>query len=286
MRKKESENQQALHRRRERDIFFEKCLLSGREFALSLLFPRRCPVCDEILPQQDTAKKIHPSCEVKLIPISGAVCMHCGRPFRKLLRKDSRQSSDIYMDNSNKEFCIECQKQGYVSWQETSSIRMGKALYLYRGAIKESMYRFKYANKQEYATFFAQRAVEIYPNFILACDVIVPVPMYRKKQKKRGYNQAECFARALSLRTGIPMEEKLVQRIRDTVPQKGLNDIERKNNLKNAFQIGKSIVKYNKILLVDDIYTTGSTVETVAKALKHMGIWQIYVLTICIGEDI
>lgn len=262
----------------------------GREWLLSLLFPSRCPVCDEILAPEENEKGIHLSCESRLYPVCGAVCMHCGRPFRKYLRKNPEKPRDEYFDNCSKEFCAECTKRGYVRKDyrmQKSSIRMGMALYVYKGDIKQSMYRFKYSNKREYATFFARKAVETYPDLFVhkAVDAIVPVPMYMPKQKKRGYNQAAVFAKALSEITGIPADIHLIQRIKDTTPQKQLDDLERKNNLKNAFQNEKSIVEYNKVLVVDDIYTTGSTVEAVAEELEHIGIGQIYVLTICIGGE-
>ncbi len=267
----------------------------GREAVAALLFPARCPVCDDILSPEENSIGIHSECESKLYPIYGAVCMHCGRPFRKNLRRYPEKDKDEYFDNSIKEFCQECIKRSYVhgmrqgdyknrSKASASPILMGKALYLYKDEIKQTMYRFKYSNKREYAKFFAQEAVRRYPQLFDA-DAIIPVPMYLPKKRKRGYNQAESFAKALSAITAIPVNTRLIQRIKDTKPQKELNDIERKNNLKNAFQKGKNIVEYNKIVLVDDIYTTGSTVETVAEELKSIGIHQIYVLSICIGGE-
>ena len=116
-------------------------------------------------------------------------------------------------------------------------------------------------------------------------EVIVPVPMYAPKQRKRGYNQATAFAKELSRQTGIPVDEGLVIRVKDTTPQKELDDIERKNNLKSAFQNKKSIVQYSHVLVVDDIYTTGSTVEAVAEELIKIGVRRVYVLSICIGGD-
>ena len=84
------------------------------------------------------------------------------------------------------------------------------------------MYRFKYSNRREYAAYFAQTAVERYSDWILSCgiDVIIPVPMHRKKMRQRGYNQAECFARALSEKTGIRMAKGLVRRVKNTSPLK------------------------------------------------------------------
>ena len=73
-------------------------------------------------------------------------------------------------------------------------------------------------------------------------------------------------------------------RVKDTRPQKELNGRERENNVKNAFQSSDNVVKYKRILIVDDIYTTGSTVEAVAERLKEAGAEQVYVLTACIGS--
>ena len=256
----------------------KKWFEDGREIILSLLFPPRCLVCDEILTPEEKEKGIHLVCESKLYPIKGAVCMHCGRPF----------GQEKSPNESVKEYCAECYRKGYVQkidHRKTSAITQGKSLYLYKGAIKKSLYRLKYANKREYAAFFAKQAVETYSEWLKGIEVIVPVPMYQKKQKQRGYNQAEVFAMELSKRTGIPVDKQCIRRVKNTIPQKGLSDIDRKNNMENAFQRGKNIVKYSHILLVDDIYTTGYTAEAVARELKKQGVCQIYLLSIGIGGD-
>ena len=159
---------------------------------------------------------------------------------------------------------------------------------MYKGAIKQTMYRFKYSNKREYGTFFAELAMEQWGEWLFRCDVdvIVPVPMFRRKQKLRGYNQAEVFGRALAKQLGVPMERNIVIRKKDTRPMKELNDIERENNLRNAFQIARNIVKYKKILLVDDIYTTGSTADEVSRVLLEAGVEKIYFLSICMGQGL
>ena len=234
------------------------------EAVLALVYPPRCPVCDEIVAFEDRGK-VHPECRKKLFYITGAVCMKCGQP----------------VDNARAEFCFDCGKKHH-------HYRQGKGVFLYKGDIKQTMYRFKYSNKREYAAFFAGIAAEQYTEWMqrIGAEVIVPVPMYRRKQKLRGYNQAEIFARELSRRTGIPYRMDLVSRTRDTKPQKNLNDTERKNNLKNAFHVSQDIVKYRYILLVDDIYTTGSTVDAIAQAILQTGVIDIYSLSICIGKGI
>ena len=140
------------------------------------------------------------------------------------------------------------------------------------------MYRFKYSNKREYADFYAKEAVRIYGDWIRRkqIEAIVPVPMYRLKEKGRGYNQAAVFARTLGEKMNLPVEKRMVKRIRNTTPQK--------INLKKAFQLVPNIVKYRKILIVDDIYTTGSTIDAVAEVLLQAGVDEIYFLCISIGE--
>lgn len=228
---------------------------------LDWIFPPRCPVCDCIL---DSGELIHEKCHRKLFFVKEPCCARCGRP----------------VDSDREEYCFDCSKQGLRSFVQ------GKSLFIYKGAIKETMYRFKYSNKREYGNFFASEVVKNYSKWIKQKEIqaIVPVPMYRKKKRIRGYNQAEVFAKALSAQTGIPVETNIVTRVRDTKPLKLLNPEERKNNLKNAFQGINNIVKYDYILLVDDIYTTGSTAEAVSRELLKMGAKEVCLLCICIGE--
>lgn len=282
-------------------MLFSQMVKAGRELICSLLFPPRCLVCDEILSPEDAHKGIHSDCKKKLYPICGSTCMHCGRMLGRYSDYMENKVMEHLEHNSSKEYCVECRNKGYVKassfvvstdklpFENTnkSRITQAKALFLYRGAIKQTMYRFKYNNRREYARFFAQCAMQKYGDWIKKKEiqVIVPVPMYMSKQRKRGYNQAECFAKELSLLTGIPIDNKIIQRIKDTTPQKELSDKERKNNLKNAFQIVKSIVQYSHVLVVDDIYTTGSTAQAVAKELIKRGVRHVYFISICIGGD-
>lgn len=238
------------------------------------MFPPRCLICDGLLSPEEKESGIHNACRGKLYPVTGAVCVHCGRPI----------------DNDSAEYCHDCRRMmrlvGYESPSRENVLTQGKALFLYQGPIKETMYRFKYSNRREYAEFFAEYASAQYGDWIRSkgIEVIVPVPMYRRKERLRGYNQAETFARALSEVTGIPVDTGLVRRIKDTQPQKELSDLERKKNLKSAFQPTENIVQYRQILVVDDIYTTGSTAEAVAQVLKKDETCRIYMMSICIGR--
>ena len=181
--------------------------------------------------------------------------------------------------DEREEFCPDCGKKKHVYTQ-------GKAVFVYEGGIRNSMYRFKYGNKREYAEFYADAAIEKYGTWLkrTEAEVLIPVPMFPRKKRLRGYNQAEVFAQALGRKTGIPVERHLIKRVRNTTPQKELNDLQRRSNLKNAFQLTSDIVKYKKVVLVDDIYTTGSTMDEISKTLKESGVKKIYYICISIGE--
>lgn len=115
-------------------------------------------------------------------------------------------------------------------------------------------------------------------------DVLIPVPLHRKRQRKRGYNQAEIIARELGKRLGIPVDMSAIIRERETTPQKELGQKNRRKNLKKAFRLtGKRLIGKN-ILLIDDIYTTGSTIDAMAEVLMKTGCEKIYFLTISIGQ--
>lgn len=205
-------------------------------------------------------------CETQLTRVKGPFCMRCGKPFGRM--------------RTGKEYCADCAREKHLFTQ-------GRAVFVYRGAVIGAMHRFKYSNRRDYAPVLAREAYRTHADWLarIAPDVIVPVPLYPKRQRARGYNQAELLARELSELSGIPMEAKLLRRVVHTQRQKELSASQRKNNLKNAFQISKKIVQSKKVLLIDDIYTTGSTADAAAAALLCADVQQVYLLCICIGEE-
>lgn len=230
-----------------------------REVA-DILFPRRCPFCDAVI----TAKEgICAACRMKITYTDEPVCKRCGQPVA-----DERQ-----------EYCYDCNRKTHV-------YHAGKAVFTYQGVVKQSLYRFKYANKREYAICYGQEAVRLWGSWILArqIEAVIPIPLHRKRQRMRGYNQAELFAREVGRNLHLPVRTDIVYRSVNTTPQKNLDDQQRKKNLKKAFTISQNIVQLKKVLLVDDIYTTGSTVDAVAQCLKEAGVEEVYVLCISIGR--
>lgn len=239
-----------------RNVFIRR----GLNRLVNLLFPLRCPVCDGIVPSGDG--KICRTCRRKIQYVLEPRCQKCGR-----------QLSD-----DAKFFCTACERMQHI-------FDRGIALYDYQ-SMKRSIYRFKYKKRCEYAAFYAEEIYSRLKNEILRmdADAIIPVPLHKTRQKNRGYNQAELIAVHLSRLTGIPVKNDLVKRIRNTVPQKQLDVSGRQNNLKKAFNIKPNVVKLNKAILIDDIYTTGSTLDAVAKELKCRGVGTVYFISLCIGE--
>ena len=152
----------------------------------------------------------------------------------------------------------------------------------------DSVYRFKYAGRTEYAAFYGKDLYEKKAYWLKALrpDALVPVPIHSSRMRRRGYNQAALIARELSKYSGIPVREHLIRRNLRTQPLKDLSHTERQNNLKRAFKICQNDVKLNTIVIIDDIYTTGSTIDSITKVLKDAGIGKVFFITLTIGRGI
>lgn len=231
-----------------------------RKKLVSLLYPTRCPVCDRIAP---FGKDICPGCEGVFRPVTQPWCMKCGK---KLMSED--------------EYCADCvrRKHHYLR---------ARALYEYE-SVAGAIYRMKYAGRQEYADYFGQKISIHLAEFLkmAAPDALIPVPLHPKRKRMRGYNQAALLARAVSAYTGLPVYENYVKRVKNTEPLKRQNPGERQNNLKKAFNITQNDVKLKSAMIIDDIYTTGSTVDEIARELKAQGVERIYVITLACGAGI
>lgn len=162
----------------------------------------------------------------------------------------------------------------------------GVSLWLHRKPVSTSIYRFKYQNQRVFGSCYAQEIVRGCGAAIRKWepDMIVPVPLHPARKRKRGYNQAEILAREIGGLTGIPVEAGILERVRDTAPQKALSHSKRRKNLQGAFAVRKRLEHGGKILLIDDIYTTGNTISSAAKVLKEAGAGKVYFLTISIGQ--
>lgn len=117
-------------------------------------------------------------------------------------------------------------------------------------------------------------------------EEIIPVPLHRSRQRKRGYNQAQILAEEIGKKLEIPVKKDVVKRIQKTRPQKELGSRERIQNLKGAFGVSRSWIPKKCVLVIDDIYTMGNTIHRVAEVLKKAGVQKVYFLTISIGQGL
>lgn len=225
-----------------------------------LLFPRRCPVCDR--PVKPAGALICGACEGVLHTVREPVCMKCGKE----------------LTDGGQEYCFDCARKRHL-------YDRGISLYRY-GSVRQTIYRFKYAGRREYAAYLGGEMARYMGRQILAWrpDALVPVPLHPKRLKSRGYNQALLLAKELGRQLGIPVPENWLVRVRNTRPQKLLDGKQRQNNLKNAFKIGQNDVKLNVIVVIDDIYTTGSTMDEIAAVCRQNGVRKVYFAALSIGS--
>lgn len=233
---------------------------------LDIIYPVRCPICNEIVIPKGT--KICASCWEKLHYIKEPRCKKCSKPI----------------ELEEKEYCSDCQRKNF-------NFEKGYAVWEYDAVMQHSIANFKYHNKKEYAKFYIQEMVEYYSDCIrkISPDVIVPIPIHRSKYLERGYNQTEILALGIGNKLEIPVLSHLLIRNKKTLPQKQLSDKERLRNLMEAFCYNDKLVNtyhetIKKVLLIDDIYTTGSTIEACTNVLKANGISEVYFIVLCIGK--
>lgn len=230
------------------------------EYILDSIYPKKCPFCGRIPEKNNLSCS---GCQAKVPYITEPRCMKCSKPIL----------------NKEKEYCYDCmeRKYHYIS---------GKALWIYDDIMRQSIARFKYGGNLEYAKVYGKEMANQHGKWVRNhADVLVPVPLHKRKEKARGYNQAQILANIIGDLLDVPVEANLLERIKDTKPQKELNDKQRLLNLSEAFQISKGKpCRFQKVMLVDDIYTTGSTVEACANILYKNGIREVYFLSICIGK--
>lgn len=225
-----------------------------------ILYPRRCPVCDRAV--SPFGSLVCEACKNKFTYVRQPFCMKCGKE----------------LSEETKEYCSDCMRRRHL-------FDRGRAVYVYK-SVSDSIFRFKYKGRQEYGAYYAVCTVACLGKWIAECrpDALIPVPIHASKRRIRGYNQAEVFAREIGRLMNIPVEVNLIKRTRKTAPMKDLPLAERQNNLKRAFKICRNDVKLSTIIIIDDIYTTGSTIDAMSIQLRKAGVERIYFMTLAIGR--
>ena len=160
---------------------------------------------------------------------------------------------------------------------------MARALGGYEGSLREAIHRWKYEGKTYLTPFLAKWMTEGLNRYWEpdSFDLLIPVPLHRQRLRERGFNQALLLVKEISFRTGIPYRKTILQKKKPTIPQVTLSGRERERGLRGAFHvIGKEGLVGKSVLLVDDVYTTGATVNECSKVLRRGGAKNVDVLTL------
>lgn len=234
---------------------------------LDLLYPPCCPLCGEILALDEG--RVHRGCYEKLLWVREPRCKRCGKPLTPLA-------------GETQELCRDCLRSRH---RHGKSFDQGRALWLYNGNIQKSVLDYKYKGMKSYTDFYAEEAVRVCGGWIRQknLQVLIPVPLHPRKKRIRGFNQAELLAKAIGRRVEVPVKSDILLRKRWTEPQKAVSGQERRHNLAKSMEVRHFPENLRRVMLIDDIYTTGSTMEACAGILKQNGVEKVYFLTLCIG---
>ena len=227
-----------------------------KEGILNALFPRRCILCDEIL---EEGNGLCPLCKEKEVFMEEPCCKCCGRGI--LRREES--------------LCGNCKRHSF-------SFSGGMILYQLTEEIEGAITELKYHGRKDKGLFFGMRAGERFQEKLkdLGIQGIVPVPIHKERRRKRGYNQAEIIGKGLEKQTGIPLYSDVLKRNKKTKALKDCSPAERLQNLFSAMDCEELSEELKRILLVDDIFTTGATMEACSRKLLDAGAEEVYILAI------
>lgn len=234
---------------------------------LDIIYPTdiRCIICNE--KNNDMNRHgICKACESSLPFITPPNCLRCGK---SILYHGEICSDCIHIDHAFSE---------------------GMSIFEFNTEVKELIHRYKYRGQKYLSKVMIEWMAEGLNSKQWDFQAIVPVPLHPTRQRQRGFNQAELLARGLGRKTGVPLADNVLLRVKNTPHQTRLNRDERQENLMNAFEIrshdmGPKAFQDKCILLVDDVYTTGSTAHQCSRVLLENGAEKVYVITLAIGTD-
>ncbi|MEE8471583.1 MAG: ComF family protein [Dehalococcoidia bacterium] len=225
-------------------------LLQLREVALDLLFPRWCLGCHR------EGDLLCASCRASLPLLQGVLCPRCGQP------------------QAHAHDCPACRE-----WP--LAIDGIRSPFRFEGVMRKAIHQFKYQGLKAAAHPLAELLVDYWRAHRPACDVLVPVPLHPRRRRQRGYNPSGLLARRMAGLTGLPVEEGCLLRRRDTAPQARTAGVEaRHENMSGAFLCRDKRLGGNRVLLIDDVCTTGATLDACARALKSAGAASVRGLTL------
>jgi ComF family protein len=151
---------------------------------------------------------------------------------------------------------------------------------IHDGPLRQALHKLKYKRDIGLGEVLAQNMVALIKRISLPVDIVVPIPLGRKRMRERGYNQSALLAKPMAFSLGVDYQPAALKRVKETRTQVGLNIKQRRENVAGAFEARQKAVDNRRVLLVDDVMTTGATLEAAAKALKHSGAAQVWSLTL------
>lgn len=231
---------------------------------VDIIYPPRCHVCQNFLRENRALEELSlcKACLAGFISITPPFCPRCGRPFRA-------GPHDVHL-------CEDCMRK-------RPFYDATRAPYLYEGTVMEAIHRFKYGGKTYLGNTLGHLLFRFAEHWLREIEnpLIMPVPLHPKKLSKRGFNQSLLLARHVASRTGLELDFLCLRRIRYTLPQTGLKSAERSKNVRRAFAFtGRKTLKGRTVLLVDDVATTGSTLNECARVLKRAGAEKVMCLVV------
>lgn len=227
---------------------------------LDLVFPRLCAVCEEALPE-DEPGTVCAACWRGVERVEPPLCPTCGQPLRDPPAGLAR--------------CVACPQGGVHFSQARSAV-------LYAGPVIAAVHDLKFGYHSANHVPLAALLADGYRRFFahLEFDAAAPVPLHPAREREREFNQSALLAQALCRTAGLRYAE-LLERVRNTVPQSRLAGIARLDNIRGAFGVPRpAAVAGRRVLLVDDVYTSGSTVNECARTLREAGAADVQVLTV------
>jgi ComF family protein len=230
-----------------------------RTAIIDLLFPPHCVACHHL------GAWLCPDCLEAIETIHPPVCRRCGLPV-----------SELQTTHSSTPICKRCQR---------APLQLdGLLAYAFHdGPLREAIHQFKYADLRSLAGPLGQLMTERWATLTprdLEPDVIVPVPLHPSRQRQRGYNQATLLARELASGLQRPVVKDVLVRIKATTPQVDLDARERRANVRDAFRCTDTSLSGKHVLLVDDVCTSGSTLESACVALRETGTLSVWAYTL------
>ncbi|MGA7826601.1 MAG: ComF family protein [Geobacteraceae bacterium] len=228
---------------------------------LDILFPPRCHACRCFLAEPVDIHLCH-ACREKIRVVASPLCTICGAPFAT--------------ENGIDHPCGHC----LTTRRPFAGARTAA---LFEGPLQELIHRFKYGRKIQLSRPLGLLTASALWDYQagLSLDYVVPVPLHRRRLRERGFNQSQLIGRILAKNWKIPLSVNNLRRIRWTTPQTCLSAAERERNIKGAFDVAMTdSFKGKRLLLVDDVYTTGNTVSECAKTLRQSGAKEVHVVTV------